>query len=488
MVFTAKAQTPAFIADSLDKYITEGLKDWNIPGLAIAIIKDGKTVVMKGYGVKDLETKEPVDENTLFMIASSTKLFTATAIAQLEYNKKLSIDDRIADRIKGFALYDKSASELVTIRDMLSHRIGTKTFQGDFVFWNSNLSRQQIMYKMRLLKPTGVFRKDYGYCNSCVLTAGEIIPAVSRMPWEVYVYDSLLMPLRMNNTHTLGQGITQRPNVARPYTTYFSPQLVRVPYDNVDNMGAAAGIVSSVNDISHWLQMQLDSGRYNGRQVLPWSVIKRTREKNTIIKSTYSKESYGLGVTIEDYLSHQVYYHTGGASGFVSNTCFVPDAKLGIVILSNNDNQSFFEVLRYQILDAYFGVPYTNESKKVLKTFLQAQDKAVKKIEEYRGRVKENKPPLSLDDYVGTYTNELYGDIEITKKVGGNHLLINFKGNNNLKGAVQYMDNDEWLLTYSNLTYGVFPVRFKGGSSKAMSLQIKVNDYIDYDAYTFTKK
>ena len=145
---TFAQQPPLFITDSLDAYITQGLKDWNVPGLAIAVVKDGKVVVMKGYGVRDLDTREPVDENTLFMIASNTKLFTATAIAQLEYNKKLSVDDKITKYIKDFALYDRTASNLVTLRDLLSHRIGTKTFQGDFVFWNSNLSRQEIIKKM----------------------------------------------------------------------------------------------------------------------------------------------------------------------------------------------------------------------------------------------------------------------------------------------------------------------------------------------------
>jgi len=156
----AQKKSPSFIQDSLDYYITEGLKDWNIPGLSIAIVKDGKTVVMKGYGVRDIETKEPVDENTLFMIASNSKLFTGTALAQLEYNEKLSLDDKVGKYLKGYTLYDKNTSELVTIRDLLSHHLGTRTFQGDFVFWNSNLGRQQIINRMKLLKPSEIFRQS----------------------------------------------------------------------------------------------------------------------------------------------------------------------------------------------------------------------------------------------------------------------------------------------------------------------------------------
>ena len=158
---------PSFMTDSLDSYIERGMKDWDIPGLAIAVVKDGKVVVMKGYGVRDLGTKEPVDENTLFMIASNSKLFTATSLAQLEYDKQLSLDDKITKYFPLFRLADRNTNDLVTIRDMLSHHLGTKTFQGDFTFWNSALTRQQIMDKMKLLKPSQNFRQSYGYCNSC---------------------------------------------------------------------------------------------------------------------------------------------------------------------------------------------------------------------------------------------------------------------------------------------------------------------------------
>ncbi|MES1250033.1 MAG: serine hydrolase domain-containing protein, partial [Chitinophaga rupis] len=147
------AQTPAFITDSLDSYIRQGLKDWNIPGLAVVIVKDGKVAYMKGFGVQDTLSRQPVDENTLFMIASNTKLFTATMLSQLDYDKKISLDDRFTKYFPDFKLYEPTSSELLTIRDLLSHRISTKTFQGDFTFWNSQLSTEEIMKRMRLLKP-----------------------------------------------------------------------------------------------------------------------------------------------------------------------------------------------------------------------------------------------------------------------------------------------------------------------------------------------
>ena len=222
--FCLQAQ-PSFVKDSIDNYINKGMKDWNIPGLAIVIVKDGQVVLMKGYGVRNIETKEPVDENTLFMIASNSKLFTATSLAQLEYDKKLSLDDKITKYFPWYADYDSNTTNLVTIKDMLGHHLGTKTFQGDFTFWNSTLSRDSIMYKMRLLKPTGNFRQQWGYCNSCFLTAGQVIEKVTGKPWEVYVYDSIIEPLGMTNTHTLGNNMEQMPDAASPYTNTFSDSL-----------------------------------------------------------------------------------------------------------------------------------------------------------------------------------------------------------------------------------------------------------------------
>ena len=489
--FSVSFAQPAFIKDSLDAYITKGMSDWQIPGLAIAIVKDGKVVLMKGYGVSNLETKAPVDENTLFMIASNSKLFTATALAQLEYNKKLSLDDRIVQYFPDFKLYDSTTTALVNIKDMLSHHLGTKTFQGDFTFWNSSLTRREVMYKMRLLKPSQNFRQSYGYCNSCFVTAGEIIPAVSGMPWEVYVYDSILVPLGMSNTHTLGQGMDQMPNAAVPYTNGFSNDLKAIPYDNIDNIGAAASMVSNVKDISKWLLMQLDSGRYNGKRILPWSVIDRTRQMQTIISSKKSElypshvVGYNLGLLQRDYNGKQVYWHTGGADGFVTNTCFVPEEKLGITILTNNDNQQFFEILRYQVLDAYLNVKYVNRNEKPLSAFKEDHAKLVAKTDSLKARVKGNTPP-PLSVYTGTYQHELMGEINMSIK--DNTLLIKFSHHNGLMAKLEYMDNEEWLLTYNNAAFGIFPVKFKTDNQKVILTEIKCNDFIEYDPYQFIKK
>lgn len=492
LIVTAKAQTPSFIRDSVDNYIQHGLKDWDVPGLSIVIVKDGKIVLMKGYGISNIATKKPVDENTLFMIASNTKLFTATALALLETRGRLNLNDKVTKYFPGYRLYDTASTNLVTLRDLLTHRIGTKTFQGDFTFWNTKLSREQIMNKMRLLKPSQIFRQDYGYCNSCFLTAGEVVPKVTGQQWETFVHDSILQPLGMNSSLVLSTGVETQPNVALPYTTSYTGVVTQVPYDNWNNLAPAASIVSSVSDLSHWLLMQLDSGRYNGLRILPWAALQKTRDVNIITGSRKSMlfpvhfRGYGLGLFASDYNGRQIFWHTGGAGGMVSNVCFVPEEGLGIAILTNNDNQNFFEALRYQVLDAYLGVPYVNRSSQQLAGFKKEMQQQLQEIDSWKKRVKNNKPELNLSVYAGVYTNELYGNITLSQI--GNGLRINFGAKPELSATLSYMDNGEWLMQYNNIEYGIFAVKFAIANGKVKSITTRQNEFVEYDPYTFIKR
>jgi CubicO group peptidase (beta-lactamase class C family) len=483
--------TPAFITDSLDAYVERGLALWQIPGLAIAIIKDGKVILSKGYGVKEVNRFDKVDENTLFIIASNTKLFTGTSLAKLDFEKKLSLSDKVTKYIPWFRLYDSNSTRLATVRDMLCHRIGLKTFEGDFTFWDSNLPKDSIIWKLRYLKPAGEFRQDYGYCNSGFLVAGRILEKVTGNTWENYVSQNILQPLGMTNTYMNTAGIATRPNVALAHNNLYGPLTV-IPYDSVDNLGPATSMVSNVKDLSKWIMMQLDSGRYNGQQVIPWPVIQKTRDVNILTGSRKSAafpthfRGYGLGVFVTDYAGRQVYWHTGGAFGEVTNVCFVPEEKLGITILTNNDNQSFFEALRYQILDAYMGVPYTDRSKFQYGFFVQGKKQTDDELAAMQDRVsKSTAPVLKIDDYTGTFYNTVYGKVTITKS--GNELVCHFQRHPYLLGKMEYMDNNEFRMTYSNIGYGIYPAKYTVVNGKATAVEIKANDFVESDSYLFVR-
>ena len=490
--FQSAAQVPSFISDSLDSYIERGMRQWKVPGLAIAVVKDGKVILQKGYGVRDINKKDKIDENTLFIIASNSKLFTGTAIANLDYQKKLSLNDKVTKHIPWFRMYDSTTTQLATVSDMLTHRLGTKTFQGDFTFWGSNLPKDSIIWKMRHLKPVGLFRQDYGYCNSGYVVAGEVIRKATGQTWERYVEQNILTPLGMSNTYMNTAGLSKRNNVATPHTNGFS-SLTIIPFDSIDNLGPATSMVSNVKDLSKWLLMQLDSGRYEGRQVLPWEVLQKTRDavaiisnrKNNIYPSHY--RTYGLGVYSTDYNGRQVFWHTGGAFGYVTNVCFVPEAKLGITILTNNDNQSFFEALRYQLLDAFLGVPYTDRSKFMM-TFSQSnRTKQNTEIKNMNERVmKKNSMPLKAEDYTGDYYNAVYGKITVSKN-DRNILVVRFQHHPHLTAQLDYMDGDEFRATYNPISYGIFPVKFRMENGRPNGVEIKTSDFIEYDAYLFER-
>lgn len=487
-----KAQTPSFITNELETYIAKGMQQWQVPALAIVVVKDGQVVVRKGFGVKDILKKDPVDENTLFFIASNSKLFTGTALAQLQYHKKLNLNDKITKYFPDYKLYDELTTQQVSIRDMLTHRIGTQTFQGDFTFWNSTLTSRQIMERMRLLKPTGTFRQDYGYCNSCFLTAGEVIPKITGSSWFTYVNDSIVQPLGMTNTYTSSNGLRKKvTNMAIPYTTSFTGKLNPVPDDNWDNLGPAASIVSNVKDLTNWLLMQLDSGRLEGKSVLPWPVLQATRDVQIITNSRKSSvypmhfRGYGLGLNVADYNGRQVYWHTGGAAGMVSNVCFIPEEKLGIAILTTNDNQSFFESLRYQVMDAYLGVPFVNRSEFMLSQFTGAEKGSLDSIATWQAQAGKNTAPKALDQYSGTYANELYGNIFIKKMKEG--LEVRFQNHPGLVAIVKYLTGDEWLIEFDNIEYGIYKVKFRENAAGKMEFELKVNDFVEYGRYVFVK-
>ena len=380
-IFSQTDSLPAFVRDSLDSYVTRALTDWEIPGVAVCIVKNGKVVVMKGYGVKDYDTKEKVDANTLFMIGSNSKAFTATALAMLDADKKLSLDDKVTKWIPEFKLDNKAAGEQAIIRDLLCHRIGFRTFQGDFTYWTSNLTRHEVIEKMSHIKATYLFRTTWGYTNAAFLTAGEIIPKATGMQWEDFIKAKIFDPLDMKSTLALSKDFPNAPNKCSPYTKA-EGKLVKIPFCLIDNLASAGSIGSSVSDMSHWVMMQLDNGRYNGQQVVPSQAIAQTRVPHSILGNggVIFNEGhfalYGLGWFLQEYCGRKIVAHTGGVNGFVTSVTLIPEEKLGIIVFTNTDQNSFFEALKWEIMDAYFGKPYRNYSNVYLanyKTQLNAE-------------------------------------------------------------------------------------------------------------------
>ena len=306
-ISTTNAQTdtlPSFVKDSLDNYVEKALKDWQIPGVSVAIVKNGKVVLMKGYGVKELGKSDKVDENTVFMIGSNTKAFTGTALAILDAEKKLSLNDKVQKWLPSFKLYDPWVAKEANIRDLLCHRLGFETFQGDFMYFDSDLSAAEVIEKFGKLKPNYSYRSRWGYTNAAFAVAGEVVKAASGKSWAEYLKEKIFVPLGMTNTRALLSEMGDITNKAVAHTLV-DGQLRIIPYGNIDNMAPAGSIGSSANDMSKWVLAQLSNGRLNGTSVIPAAAISQTWFPHSIMGNggaLYNRghfSLYGLGWMLE---------------------------------------------------------------------------------------------------------------------------------------------------------------------------------------------
>jgi CubicO group peptidase (beta-lactamase class C family) len=481
-----------FIKDSLQLYISKALTNWRIPGAAICIVKDGKIVLMKGYGVKELGLNDPVDENTLFMIGSNTKAFTATALAALQAQGKLSLDDKITKYIPTFKLDNKPAGEMTVIRDLLCHHIGFQTFQGDFTFYNTNLTRDEVIAKMALVKAVYPFRTKWGYTNSAFLTAGQVIPVVTGMPWEVYIKNTIFAPLGMGNTLALSKSMPMALNRTVPHTLV-DGRLKAIPYDQIDGLAPAGSISSTVNDMSKWALALLNDGKVGSRQVIPLAAIKATREPQDIIRKidnpdgTEDYELYGLGWELENYHGHSIVMHDGGVGGYVSSVTLVPREHLGIIVLTNTDQNEFMDALKWDVIDAYCKLPFRNINELYLKEYKVYADAAQAKDKKLRDSVAfMPRPALSIDAYAGTYQNELYGTATIITGEN-NDLEMRFEHHPKMFAHLQPLGGNRFYVTFSDPEFGkaVFPFYVQNGT--VTGVRVKVDDDVEMNPYDFKK-
>ncbi len=487
----AQNRVPDFIADSLDNYIIRSMAEQKLPGLALCIVKDGKVVVMKGYGLKEWGTDEKVDENTLFMIGSNTKAFTATALATLASENKLSLNDRISKWIPEFKLDNQLAGEQTIIRDLLSHRIGFATFQGDFTYWKSDLTRAEVIEKMGHIKAVYPFRTVWGYCNACFLTAGEIIPRATGMQWDDYVREKIFIPLGMTRTLALNKNMLLASNKASAHDI-IQGRVTRVPYCMIDNLAPAGSISSSVNDMSKWVLMLLNNGKLGETQIVPQDALKETMYPHSIRGnggSLYNEshfDLYGLGFNLREYEGRKIISHGGAVTGFLSSLTLVPEENLGIVILTNSIRNTLYYSLNQEILDAYLGLPYRNYSR-----YLNTMDLA--ETAQQANIVKQKKdsvvlslrPALPLKEYTGSYFNDVYGNMEIILEQG--ELRMRFQHHPRMYARLESLGGNRFFATFSDPEFetAVFP--FTVENDRVTSVVVKVADFIEYTPYTFRK-
>jgi CubicO group peptidase (beta-lactamase class C family) len=442
------------------------MRDWKVPGFAIAIVKDDRVVFAKGYGVRELGKPTPVDEHTLFAIASNSKAFTAAALGILVDEGKIKWDDPVTKYLPEFQLYDPYVTREMRIRDLLSHRSGLATFGGDLLWYESSYDRKEILRRIRFLKPASSFRSRFGYQNILFLAAGEVVAAVTKKSWEEFVTERFFKPLGMTSTVTSIRAFKAVDNVATPHNE-IDGQLRVIRYGNVDGIAAAGGINSNVVEMAEWLRLQLGRGKYQGKQIFSTGVSREMWTPQLMLPISEQGEkfipsrhfyAYGLGWFLYDYQGRKVASHGGGLDGMISQVGLIPEENLGVVVLSNSETNLPSSLVN-KVFDLYLGAPRRDWSAEFLaqKTAAtQAAKEAEKKLE--AERAKNTQPSLAQARYAGSYLGEMYGEAKITEESG--RLVLRLTPSPNFVGDLEHWQYDTFRIKWRPSIVYPFPKGF----------------------------
>lgn len=457
--------------EKIETYIENAFAEWKIPGGAVAIIDGDKVVSSRGYGVRKVGGDALIDEETLFPIGSCTKAFTAAVLAMLVDEGKLDWDDRIIRFLPDFKMYDPEVTAQVTIRDMLCHRTGTmrsiRVMNRDRVFDSDDYIR-----RMAYLRPIADFRSRFGYNNPHFIVAGKVAEVVTGRKWKDLVQQYIFDRLGMNASAATFQDMMRSgtDNIASPHANLdggFVPAELRV-LDPVQSIGwtdygenAAGSILSNLKDMTTWLQLLLQDGRFNGEEMLSHDVMAEMTSAQIAIRPGESdmdaifavglevdKLSYGLGWYVMDYRGYKMVLHPGQLNGFVSAVAFLPELKLGGVILMNTYNTMLHAMLGYYIFDAMLGYDrdYSGDMQALVRQWRAGAEAEIGGM--LASRLVEATPAFSVEQLIGRYASALFGEVVISLENG---MLVYRYGETELFTAdLELWQGDTYIINYRN--------------------------------------
>lgn len=465
ILFFLAAGQPAGAQDlkKIEKYIEKARIDWGVPGLSVALVKDGEVIFNKSYGTLSVDGKTAVDENSLFAIASNTKAFISTALAVLVDEGKIDWDDQVTDYLPDFKMYDPYVTAEITIRDLLCHRAGLGTFSGDVIWYKSEKPASEIIKQIRHVPQAYSFRSGYGYSNLMFITAGEVISAVTGKSWDMYVKETFFEPLGMSRTVTSTSALEKMKNVATPHKSVDGIN-TPIKWVNWDNMGAAGGIISSTADMAKWINFNLNRGIIGEDTILSpdqqnvlWTI------HNSFALTENAKEwipgrhfnGYGLGWGLYDYFGRMVVTHSGGYDGMYSRVAMVPDENFGFVLLTNNMTGIITPMMMYLINSVLEEDP-EDWSKKYLER--EGDDSVAETIEEIKKvRIEGTQPIVSTEEMTGTYFDPMYGHIFVSNE--DEVLRLEFEHAPDLSAELVHWHNDsyeiKWDETHAWFDFGI---------------------------------
>ncbi len=448
----------------MDDVVRKAMAEWEVPGLAITVVKDGRTVLARGYGVAKRGEKPPVTEQTIFGIGSVTKSFTAACVALLVDEGKLKWDAPVTKHLPEIQLFDPRVTREITLRDLLCHRSGLPL--GNMLWQNGAFDRDEIIRRLRYLRATSSFRSRFGYQNLLYLVAGQVVARVTGKNWDDFVKERLFRPLGMRSSSTTTRNITDNA-AATPHLKRDGSVRI-IDWHNLDRIGPTGAINSNVVDLAAWLRLHLAEGTFEEKRLLSVASVREMHAPQTVIPARpddgnlYPKslfDAYGLGWFVRDHRGRKLVEHSGTTNGFVAWVALLPEERLGFAILANLHETGINYALRHWLLDANLGEPECDWSGLVFKDYRDGYQKALREGRERhaRERVKDTTPSLAIGKYAGDYESELDGKIEVREK--GGHLSLRY--GTRFSGDVTHWHHDtfrvafadpilnEWTITFS---------------------------------------
>ena len=447
--------TPILAQSYLDETVERVRNTFQVPGIAVAVVKDGKVVVAKGYGVRQLGEPAPVTPHTLFGIASNTKIFTAAALAMLVEEGKLAWDDRVVDRLPGFQMNDPYVTREMRIRDLLCHRSGLGLGAGDLMFFPAtDLTTEDIIYRLRFVPLATSFRSEYAYDNILYTVAGAVIKQVSGKPWATFIRERFFAPLDMRSSKTSIKDLGPGDDVVAPHALV-GDDLRALPHMPLDNSAPAGAILSSAEDMSKWVLALLAKGDLGkGRRLFsdqqakvlltPLTILPMGDPPAPVAEAKGNFLAYAMGMGVTDYRGQPRVSHTGGLQGMVSEVTLLPQQNLGVIVLTNQESGAAFQAITKTVLDHYLGAP----PKDWVASYLEVQNLRSAKAKEAIAqatsvRNAKSSPSLPLAAYAGRYRDPWYGDILVEAK--GGQLTIRFTHTSALTGTLEHWQYDSFV-------------------------------------------
>lgn len=456
-----------------ETYLIKGMNDWEVPGMAVTVVKDGKVLLARGYGVRELGKPDLVTAHTLFACASTTKAMVAACMGMLVDEGKAGWDDPVYKHLPEFQLYDPYVTRELRIRDLFIHNSGVGN--ADFLWSVMNIPTEEVLYKMRNVQPSYSLRASFIYQNIFYVAAGEIIKNLSGKPWNEFIRERLFQPLGMSRTVPLLREVTDR-NQTKPHFK-INETVTVIEHTSADQVGAAGSVWSCADDMSKWVLCMLDSSKYVGGRLLtaktwtelfkPQTLVPASQFYPTARLTKPNWTTYGLGWFQHDYKGRKVNFHTGSLAGAVALHAQLPEEKLGIYVFGNFDHAELRHALMYKAFDLFALGGTRDWSAEFLALYRGIEAEAKEKEKEFESkRLEGTKPTLPLDEYAGKYLSPVFGELIITRE--GDRLTA--VANNFLKATFSHWHYDTFRGWFDKKWYGKTNLIFSLGANGKIAM------------------